>query len=276
MAMIMRRGRWGFVIAVLLATVASALFAPWVAPHDPTVQDLLGKLQPPAWVDGGSLEHPLGTDGLGRDILSRIMYGSRVSLLVGTVAVGIGALVGVSLGLLAGYFGRWVDGLIMRIADIQLSFPFILLALAIIGVLGASLRNLVLVLGLASWMFYARMVRAEVLSLKEREYVTAAKAIGAASPRVIVRHVLPNVAHIVVVIATLEVARMILMESALSFLGLGVQPPTPSWGGMLNDSQLYMATAWWLTAFPGLAIVFTVLAVNLLGDVLRDVLDPRL
>ena len=272
----LRTIRLGFVVLILLTTVVSALFAPWLAPHDPAQQDVLGKLQPPVWSAEGSTEHLFGTDGLGRDILSRLMYGSRISLLVGTVAVGIGAVLGVTLGLLAGYFGRWVDSVIMRVADVQLSFPFILLALAVIGVLGPSVRNLVLVLGIASWMLYARVVRAEVLSLKEREYVTAAKAIGAASPRVIVRHVLPNVTHVLVVIATLEVARMILMESALSFLGLGIPPPTPSWGGMLNDSQLYMASAWWMTALPGLAIAATVLAVNLLGDHLRDALDPRL
>lgn len=264
-----------FSTIVLAAVVGSAIFAQWIAPHDPTQQDIRRKLIPPMWMPDGQPTFPLGTDELGRDILSRIIYGSRISLAIGTTAVGIGVTVGTLLGLIAGFYRQWVDNLIMRVADIQLAFPFLLLAIAVIGVLGPGLRNTILVLGFASWMIYARVIRAEVLSVRERDYVLAARAVGVQAKHLMWRHILPNVVHVVIVIATLEIARMILVESALSFLGLGVQPPTPSWGGMLSDSQQYLATAWWLTTWPGAAIAVTVLAVNLLGDWLRDVLDPR-
>lgn len=264
-----------FAIVVLGLLTGSALLANWIVPHNPTKIDLVNKLLPPAWQVKGISRYLLGTDALGRDMLSRLIYGARVSLTVGVVAVGIGASVGTSLGVLAGFYGRRVDAVIMRIADIQLAFPFILLAIALVGVLGPSFTNIVIVLGLTSWMQYARVVRGEVLSIREREYVTSARVIGAPNYRIMLKHILPNLTHVVIVIATLEVGRVIIMESALSFLGLGIQPPDPSWGGMLNESQEYISIAWWLTTLPGLAIVVTVLAINLLGDWLRDVLDPR-
>jgi peptide/nickel transport system permease protein len=260
---------------LLLIMITSALFSEIIAPHDPVAIDLINKLSPPAWMQDGQPQYILGTDALGRDILSRLIYGARISMTIGVTAVIIGATLGTLLGMLAGYYGRWMDNVIMRIADIQLAFPFILLAIAVVGVVGPSFTNIVIILGLASWMVYARVVRAEVLSLREREYVLAAKVVGATNGRIILRHILPNLFHIVIVIATLEVGRIIIMESALSFLGLGIQPPDPSWGGMLNESQEYINVAWWLTTWPGLAIVMTVLAVNLLGDWLRDVFDPK-
>jgi peptide/nickel transport system permease protein len=217
----------------------------------------------------------LGTDALGRDLLSRLIYGSRISITIGVTAMAIGATAGTILGMIAGFYGKAADSIIMRIADIQLAFPFVLLAIAVIGVVGPSFTNLVIILGLASWMTYARVIRGEVLSIREREYIMAARVIGVPNAKIIFRHILPNLVHVVLVIATLEVGRMIIMESALSFLGLGIQPPDPTWGGMLNESQEYIGLAWWLTTWPGLAIVGAVLAINLLGDWLRDALDPR-
>ncbi len=220
--------------------------------------------------------HALGTDHLGRDILSRIIFGSRIALLVGLAAVVISGVLGMVIGLVAGYFGGRMDDFLMRLADIQLAFPFILLAIAVIGVLGPSLRNIIIVIGVSSWVVYARVVRGEVLSIREREYVQAAVALGSRHWRVLMPHVLPNTFTPWLVVATLDMARVIVIESALSFLGLGVQPPTPTWGGMLADGRVYLSTAWWLATFPGLAILITVLGINLFGDGLRDTLDPRL
>ena len=268
--------RAAFGMAILALVASAALLAPWIAPWDPGRQVLLKRLKPPAWQARGSLEHPLGTDHLGRDILSRIIHGSRIALLVGLAAVLISGILGMAIGLVAGYFRGKVDDVLMRLADVQLAFPFILLAIAVIGVLGPNLRNIIIVIGVSSWVVYARVVRGEVLSIREREFVQAAIALGSRDGRILVRHVLPNAFTPWLVVATLDMARVIVIESALSFLGLGVQPPTPTWGGMLADGRVYLSTAWWLATFPGLAILVTVLGINLFGDGLRDTLDPRL
>ena len=262
----------GVVVVVLLA----ALFAPWLTPFDPLEQDINQRLKEPGWQTAEGRVHVLGTDHLGRDILARVIFGSRIALVVGVSAVLISGVLGMAIGLVAGYFGGKVDDFFMRLADIQLAFPFILLAIAVIGVLGPNLRNIIIVIGVSSWVVYARVVRGEVLSIREREFVQAAIALGSRDGRVLVRHVLPNAFTPWLVVATLDMARVIVIESALSFLGLGVQPPTPTWGGMLADGRVYLSTAWWLATFPGLAILVTVLGINLLGDGLRDTLDPRL
>jgi len=262
----------GVVVVVLLA----ALFAPWLTPFDPLEQDINQRLKEPGWQTDAGRTHFLGTDHLGRDILARVIFGSRIALVVGVSAVLISGVLGMAIGLVAGYFGGKVDDFFMRLADIQLAFPFILLAIAVIGVLGPNLRNIIIVIGVSSWVVYARVVRGEVLSIREREFVQAAIALGSRDGRVLVRHVLPNAFTPWLVVATLDMARVIVIESALSFLGLGVQPPTPTWGGMLADGRVYLSTAWWLATFPGLAILVTVLGINLLGDGLRDTLDPRL
>jgi peptide/nickel transport system permease protein len=262
----------GVVVTVLLA----AAFAPWLTPFDPLEQDINHRLKEPGWQTAEGRVHALGTDHLGRDILARVIFGSRIALVVGLSAVLISGVLGMAIGLVSGYFGGKVDDFFMRLADIQLAFPFILLAIAVIGVLGPSLRNIIIVIGVSSWVVYARVVRGEVLSIREREFVQAAIALGSRDARVVVRHVLPNAFTPWLVVATLDMARVIVIESALSFLGLGVQPPTPTWGGMLADGRVYLSTAWWLATFPGLAILVTVLGINLLGDGLRDTLDPRL
>jgi peptide/nickel transport system permease protein len=265
---------------VLMVMILAAAFAPLLAPHDPTDQSLLARLQPPAWADGGSADYPLGTDHLGRDVLSRILYGARVSLAIGFFAVLIGSVLGSVAGLLAGYFAGWVDEGIMLLADIQLALPFVLLAIAVIAVVGVSPDSLppslVVVVGISGWMTYARVCRGVVFSLKEREFVQAVRAVGSSDARVISRHLLPNVLSPLVVVASLDLARLIILESTLSFLGLGIQPPNPSWGGMLGEGRQYLDTAWWISTFPGLAIMLTTLAISRGGDWLRDVLDPSL
>jgi peptide/nickel transport system permease protein len=261
---------------VVLIVLVTALGAPWVSPFDPIEQDIGERLKPPGWRDQAGRAHLLGTDHLGRDILARIVHGARPALLVGAAAVAISGVLGMIAGLLAGYFGGRVDDVLMRLADIQLAFPFILLAIAVIGVLGPSLTTIICVIGVSSWVVYARIVRAAALSLREREFVQAAQALGGGDGRILVRHILPNVFTPWLVVATLDMARVIVIESALSFLGLGVQPPAPTWGGMLADGRVYISTAWWLATFPGLAILVTVLGINLFGDGLRDTLDPRL
>ena len=265
-----------FGLAVLLLMSGAAIAAPRIAPWDPGRQMLAKRLRPPAWQARGLREHPLGTDHLGRDILSRILYGGRISLGVGVSAVTLSACLGVSLGLLAGFHGGRTDALIMRVVDVFLAIPYILLAMGVVFALGPSLLNVILVMAVTRWVQFARIVRADVLSLREREFVAGARARGNRSLRLLLHHVLPNALTPIIVVATLELAFMIIYESALSFLGLGVQPPTPTWGWMLSDGRNYVATAWWLATFPGLAIMLTVLAVNLLGDWLRDTLDPRL
>jgi peptide/nickel transport system permease protein len=269
-----RAGLIGLVIVLL--NVVVALSAPVLAPHDPLDQDVARRLLPPVWLAGGGHEYLLGTDQLGRDILSRIIYGSRISLLIGLLSVVLSLPIGVGLGLLAGYFTGRLDDITMRIADVQLAFPFILLAITIAGVLGPSPRNVILILAVGGWVVYARLARGQALSLREKEFIEAARSLGGGSIRILFRHMLPNVVSPIIVVGTFGVAQMILLESSLSFLGLGVQPPTPSWGGMLNDGRPYITVAWWLTTFPGAAIMLTVLGINFVGDWLRDLLDPRL
>ncbi|HET9923596.1 MAG TPA: ABC transporter permease [Methylomirabilota bacterium] len=273
---LVRRRTALFGLLVVLGVILAAVLAPLFAPFDPLEQDIGQRLREPGWQDAQGRVHALGTDHLGRDILSRIVYGSRIALVVGLAAVLISGVLGMVIGLVAGYFGGRVDDFLMRLADVQLAFPFILLAIAVIGVLGPSLRNIIVVIGVSSWVVYARVVRGEVLSIREREYVQAAVALGSRHGRVLRQHVLPNTFTPWLVVATLDMARVIVIESALSFLGLGVQPPTPTWGGMLADGRVYLSTAWWLATFPGLAILITVLGINLFGDGLRDTLDPRL
>ena len=265
-----------FGLCVVVAVLVLAVAAPWVTSWDPIEQDIPSRLQAPGSVHASGRVHVLGTDHLGRDLLARIVFGARPALLVGFAAVAISGLLGLVLGLVSGYFGGLVDDVFMRLADIQLAFPFILLAIAVIGVLGPSLPVIIVVIGVSSWVVYARVVRSEVLSIREREFVQAARALGVRDVRILLRHVLPNALTPWLVVATLDMARVIVIESALSFLGLGVQPPTPTWGGMLADGRVYISTAWWLATFPGLAILFTVLGINLFGDGLRDTLDPRL
>jgi peptide/nickel transport system permease protein len=247
-----------------------SLLAPWLAPYDPNYIDIQAILMPP------SSAHWMGTDSLGRDVFSRIIYGARISLKVGFVAVGLATLIGVILGAVAGYYGGWVDNLLMRLVDLMLCFPTFFLILAVIALLEPSIWNIMVIIGLTSWMGVARLVRAEFLSLKEREFIQAARALGARDSRIIFRHLLPNALAPVMVSATLGVAGAILTESALSFLGLGVQPPTPSWGNILTAGKDNIEIAWWLSVFPGLAILVTVLSYNLLGEGIREAIDPRL
>ncbi len=265
-------------LLVGFATLA-AIFAPWIAPHDPTAFNFTGRLLPPAWL-GGDPQYLLGSDQLGRDVLSRLIYGSRISLFVGVCGVFVSLLIGVSLGLISGFVGGFVDNIISRIIDTFMAIPFIVLALAVIGVLGPrggnSLVILIVVLGFTGWITFARVVRAEVLAIKNIEYIEAVRALGQTKPTIVMRHVLPNVTASIIVLATLQIATVIIAESSLSFLGLGVQPPTITWGIMLADGRDHLATSWWLSTFPGVAITLTTLGMILLGDWLRDVLDPRL
>jgi ABC-type dipeptide/oligopeptide/nickel transport system permease subunit len=271
------RLKWGLAAAaVILLIVGSAALAPWVSPHDPLQVNIRHRLAPPAWMEGGGAAHPLGTDQVGRDLLSRMVHGGRASLVIGVSAVVLSATIGVLLGLGAGYFGGRADWLITTLINVMLTFPFVLLALAVIAVLGPSLPNMIIVLGMADWPLYARVIRAETLSIREREFVTAGRALGMSHLRIIFRQILPNLMSAIVVIATLQVARVIILESFLSFLGLGIQPPTPAWGNMLGEGRIYMLNSWWIAAFPGLAIFVTTLAINLVGNALRDWLDPHL
>jgi peptide/nickel transport system permease protein len=261
--------------AILLAAVVAALGAHWLAPYDPLAQSLVARLRPPgAQAPAGSI-HWLGTDGLGRDVLSRLIYGARVSLAVAALAVLVSGTVGVMVGMLAGYYRGWLGVVLMRIVDIMMSVPFLLLAIAVVAVLGPSFLHTVLVLGLTRWPRYARVAYGQTLAARKREFVEASRALGGSDLRLMLRHVLPEVLPSAVVVATLEVGLMIVFEAALSFLGLGVQPPTPSWGDMLASGRDYLATAWWLATFPGLAIMLTVLGANLVGDAVRARLDPH-
>jgi peptide/nickel transport system permease protein len=274
----MRARRHGVALVGLVVVAASAVLAvlaPAVAPDDPVRNDLLERLTPPMWVEGGSGRHPLGTDTLGRDVVSRLLYGARVSLVVGFSAVVLAGALGVLLGLVAGYYGGRLDDLLMRVGDVQLAFPALVLAIAVLAVVGSGLGNVVLVLGVTGWVTYARIARAETLSLRHREFVESARALGARDAAILWRHVLPNVLPPLVVVATFSVARTIIAEASLSFLGLGIPPPAPSWGAMLDEGRNYLTTGWWLALFPGLAILGVVLGINVVGDWLRDALDPR-
>jgi peptide/nickel transport system permease protein len=260
----------GFLALIVLA----AIFAPLVAPHDPNAQSIIDRLTPPAWMKGGSAQYLLGTDELGRDILSRIIYGARTSMLIGLSVVMVTMIAGVVAGLLAGYLGGWVDTVIMRVVDIQFAFPGLLLAMATVLVLGASARSVIIALSLDGWLVYARLSRSMVLSIRSTTYVEAAKTIGCGTRQLLRKHVMPNIVSPLITLATLEFARVVLAESTLSFLGLGVQPPLVSWGLMLNNGEDYLTVAWWLITFPGLVLTLTVLSANVVASWLRVAADP--
>lgn len=263
-------------LGMLSLVLVAALFPQALSSHEPYRQNLAARLQPPAWLEGGDWTYPLGTDQLGRDVLTRIIYGARLSLAVGFSAVAISGLIGVILGLFAGFYGGWVERIITRLIDTQLAIPRILLAVSIIAVLGQGVPNVILVLGFAGWMTYARVVRAQVLTVKAKEYILAARCLGATNRSLMLRHILPNVASPIIVIASVSVAANIILESSLSFLGLGAGVSAISWGTMLADSRSYITTHGWLPTFPGLAIMYTVFSVNLFGDWLRDYMEPLL
>ena len=256
--------------------VLPAAFAPLVAPYDPLKGSLSNRLRPPVWQQGGTADYPLGTDKLGRDILSRMIYGARVSLAVSLAAIVAGGIIGTALGLMSGYFGGRVDAVIMRLVDISLSFPTILVALVLVAAVGPSFGTVITVVVVFLWARYARLVRGETLSIKGRDFVARARVAGASHVRIMGRYIFPNVVNSLVVLATLQVGYVILLESTLSFLGAGLPRPTPAWGLMIADGRELIVTAWWVSMFPGLAIMLTVLALNLLGDWLRDHLDPKL
>lgn len=260
---------------MLLPIVFASIFAGSLTPFEPTEQNMLGRLQPPgSQVDDRT--HLLGSDSLGRDVFTRILHGGRVSLMVGVLAILISGGIGVTLGLLAGHFGGRLDSLIMRLADVQLAIPTLILALTVIAIFGAGIRNVILVLGITGWVAYARIVRGEVLSVRENEYMLAAKALGAGQVRQMIAHVLPNVTASIIVVSTLRLGTVVILEASLSFLGLGIQPPTATWGNMIAGGRDLLYSAWWVSTFPGIALSLTVIAVNVIGDWFRDVLDPRL
>lgn len=274
-----RRRRPGYValpILVLLTFVVVGTFAPLIAPHSATEISLSHRYQPPGWYDSGDWSYPLGTDAMGRDILSRLIYGSRVTLLFAVLSIALGGTVGAILGIVAGYYGRWVDAVIMRLVDLALSIPIILLAISLAVILEPSLQNLVLVVGLIIWAYYARQARGETLSIKEKDYVSLARTSGLGPHRIVIRHIVPNLVHSLIVLATLQVGWVILVEASLSFLGVGIPPPDPAWGSMVAGGRNVLDSAWWVSLFPGLAIGVVVLSLNVFGDWLRDTLDPRL
>ena len=262
-------------LVLVLLVVFAAITAPLISPHDPEKQHIVDRLKPPFWREGGSLEYPLGTDSVGRDVFSRVIYGSRVSLVVGLVATAFSALLGVALGLVAGYLGGASDSVLSRVGDIQQAIPFLVLAIAVAAMLGPGLVNLILVLVVTTWVTFFRVVRGEVLSVREELYVLSAQSIGSSKTRILLRYILPNVAASIIVMATLLVASMIIFEASLSFLGLGVPSNIPTWGRIVADGREYVASEWWIAFFPGLAILITVMGINLLGDWLREELDPR-
>lgn len=263
-------------LAVLLLFIGVGAAAPAIAPYDPNAQTLTARLQPPAWEARGDWSHPLGTDNLGRDVLSRLIYGTRISLVVVVISIPLSMTFGTFIGLLAGYYRGVLDSVLMRVVDIQLALPAILFAVLLAAIYGPGLRNVLFIIVVWQWAGFARVVRGEVLSLRERDFVTASRVIGASDRWIMVRHLVPNLLNAVVVLATLDVAAVILIEAALSFLGVGVAPPTPSWGAMVSEGRSFIRVAWWLVTIPGLAILLISLVGNLLGDWLRDALDPRL
>jgi len=263
-------------LVLLMLALLCAIFPALIAPYDPYSQELVMRLKPPSFVEGGAAEHLLGTDHLGRDILSRIIHGARVTLLVSLLALVVSLGIGVVAGLAAGFYGGRTDAVILRLVDMQLAFPVILLVISIVAVLGPSLTNLIVIMGLSGWPRFARLVRGAVLSVRGLEYIEAARAIGASQLRVMFRHILPNILSAIIVYSSFELARMILLEATLSYLGLGVQPPEPTWGGMIAEGQKYITRAWWVSLFPGVAIAAIILVFNMLGDELRDALDPQL
>ncbi|WFR61391.1 ABC transporter permease [Paenibacillus amylolyticus] len=270
---ISKTGMFGAVLVLLVVLIA--IGAPLLTSHDPAAVNPLNRLKPPAWLEGGTAEYWLGTDNLGRDMWSRIVYGARVSLIVGMGAVIVSGIIGAILGLVSGFYGKWLDAIIMRVGDAFMAIPTILFMLVVMAIVGPGITTLILVIGVTNWVPFTRVVRSEVLSIKERDFVHAARSIGAKNGRLILRHILPNILSSFIVICGMNVGTTIIMEASLSFLGLGIKPPDVSWGGMLSDGRQYVATSWWVATFPGLAITFTVLGVIFLGDWLRDVLDPR-
>ena len=277
--------RWPLIpLVLLLLVVFAGVFAPWIAPEDPRKGDLRARMVPPFWLEGGSMEHLLGTDHLGRDIFSRVIHGARISLIVAAVTLGLGGTTGTVLGLLAGWCGKWIDEIIMRIVDIALAIPLVLVALVMVVAVGQAFPSelggqtglIILVLAGFFWVRFARLVRGEVLQLKTLDYVALAKVAGASIPRILFVHIFPGVINTLIVLATLQVGFVILVESTLSFLGAGVPPPTPAWGSMVAEGRDFLAGAWWISTMPGVAILLTVMSLNLFGDWLRDTLDPRL
>jgi len=270
-------GRWPVISSLIIAAfVLVALLAPVLAPADPYAQSLRTRLKPPVWEEGGTWSRPLGTDRLGRDVLSRVILGARISLAVGVLTVFLAGAIGATVGLTAGYYGGRVDALLMRVTDATLSFPVILLALILATTVGPSLGNVVVAVAVILWARYARVIRGEVLSLMERDFIAQARIAGCSAWRIITRHLFPNTLNTLVVLLTLQVGYVIIVEASLSFLGAGIPPPTPAWGSMIAEGRDYITTAWWVSLFPGLAILLVVLAFNLFGDWLRDTLDPKL
>ena len=269
-----RTAKFGMVIIVLW--ILCAIFADVIAPYGPNDVNIMLRMKPPAWMDGGSSAHLLGTDEVGRDVLSRLIYGCQISLIVGLMSVVVSLIIGTTLGLVSGFFGGKVDAVIMRACDVMLAFPFIFMALCFMAVLGSGLKNVIIVLGITGWMSYARTVRGQTLSLREREFVRAAATSGCKRTRVMFRHILPNVIDQAIVLGTLEMGTSILSEASLTFLGMGVPATIPTWGNMIASGRDYIYTAWWLTTFPGLVIFLVCLSINFVGDWIRDVRDPRL